>query len=165
MKVLKRQPNSHKCLICGLDNPYGVKASFYEMEDNSVVSIFKYESNHQSYPERTHGGMIASMLDEIIGRAIWVYEPEAWGVTIDINVKYRKPVPYDTELMAIGVIKKNSSRVFTGFGKICDMEGVVLATAEATYLKLPLDKISTATHEDVDFTLPNDRESIEINNN
>ena len=72
-----------------MENESGDKAPFYEMEDKSVVSIFKYQFIHQSYPERTHGGLISSMLDEIIGRAIWSYEPDTWGVTISLNVRYR----------------------------------------------------------------------------
>ena len=162
MRVLKRQSNSHDCIICGMDNPFGLKAPFYEMEDNTVVSIFKYSPVHQSYPERTHGGMISCMLDEIIGRAIWIYEPDTWGVTMDLNVKYRKPVPYDTTLKAVGAVVKNSSRGFVGEGKIYDLEGNLLATASATYLKLPLSRIATnLSHEDVNVSLPCDRDEIE----
>lgn len=39
MKVLKKQTNSKMCYICGMDNPFGLKAPFYEMEDGSLVSI------------------------------------------------------------------------------------------------------------------------------
>ena len=67
MKVIKKQVNSKMCIICGINNEAGLKAPFYEMEDKSVVSIFKYSQIHQSYPERTHGGLISTMLDEIIG--------------------------------------------------------------------------------------------------
>ena len=162
MKVVARQANSHDCIICGIDNPYGVKAPFYNMEDGSVVSIFKYSFNHQSYPERTHGGMITCMLDEIIGRSIWTIEPDTWGVTIDLNVKFRKPVPYEEELMAIGKVTQNSSKAFVGEGKICKMDGTVLATAKATYLKLPLDKIANISHDDVNVIFPCDRLEIDI---
>ena len=44
MKVLRKQANSKSCIICGMDNPLGVKAPFYEMEDNSVVTLFSYRS-------------------------------------------------------------------------------------------------------------------------
>lgn len=162
MKVIRRQPNSHKCIICGMDNPYGVKAAFYELDGFMVVSKFKYDFNHQSYPERTHGGMISCMLDEIIGRSIWTVEPDTWGVTIELNVKYRKPVPYEAELIAIGKLNKNTPRMFTGEGVIKDLDGTVLASATATYVKLPLDKIATLSHDDVNVYLPNEIEEIDI---
>lgn len=157
MKVIKKQTNSHMCLICGVDNEFGLKAPFYEMEDNSVISLFQFKQFHQSYPERTHGGMISCMLDEIIGRAIWVFEPSMWGVTMELTVKYRKPVPLDTPLKAQGIITRNTSRIFEGNGYIYDMNGVLLAEAKATYFKMSLDKVvSTDTHQDINVMIPDD---------
>lgn len=160
MKVLKKQTNSKKCIICGIDNPFGLKAPFYEMEDGTVITLFQYQELHQSYPERTHGGMICCMLDELIGRAIWIEEPGIWGVTTNLEIKYRKPVPYDTPLKGIGKIIENRSRLFKGHGQILDLEGNVLAEATATYLKLPLEKISTSNHEDVNVMVPDDIKEI-----
>ena len=121
MKVVKKQTNSKLCYICGIENEFGLKAPFYEMEDGSVISIFKYKEIHQSYPERVHGGLITAMLDEIAGRAIWVTEPETWAVTTELNVKFRKVVPYDVTLKAVGKIIKNTHRAFVGEAKVYDM--------------------------------------------
>ena len=153
MKVLKKQTNSKMCIICGMENQSGLKAPFYEMEDNSVVSIFEYKEFHQSYPGRTHGGLISCMLDEIIGRAIWIHEPNMWGVTMVLTVKFRKPVPYGTLLKAVGKITNIKSRTFEGVGELYDMDGNLLASAEATYFKLPLEKIAAdnSSHEDVNI--------------
>ncbi len=148
MKVIRKQNNSEMCFICGVKNEFGLKAPFYEMEDQSVVSIFNYSDVHQSYPGRTHGGIISAMLDEIIGRAIWVYDPNCWGVTITLNIKYRKPVPYDCKLKAVGKITKNTSRLFQGNGYIYDMDGTLLAEGEATYMKLSLDSIASSDSHD-----------------
>ena len=63
MKILSKQKNSRMCMICGLDNEYGVNAPFYNMEDGSVMTVFRYKEQHQSYPGRVHGGMITAMLD------------------------------------------------------------------------------------------------------
>ena len=142
MKIIKKQNNSHDCLICGVDNKLGLNAPFYETEMNSVITKFKFRSEHQSYPGRTHGGMIGALLDELIGRAIWINDPNMWGVTITLTIKYRKPVPYDTELIGEGRILCETSRTFTGTGEIRDLDNNVLATAEATYMKLPLEKIA-----------------------
>lgn len=151
MKVLRKQNNSKMCLVCGVNNSSGLKAPFYEMEDHTVVSLFQFSENHQSYPERTHGGMVSSMLDEIIGRAIWIDEPVTWGVTMELNVKYRKPVPYNKPLKAIGRIIKNTNRGFIGTGEIYDMEGNLLAEGKAMYFKMPLNRISSNIHESVNI--------------
>lgn len=71
MKVISKQRNSKMCIICGLDNKYGLKAPFYNMEDGSVMTKFQYSEEHQSYPGRVHGGLITAMLDEMGLRALW----------------------------------------------------------------------------------------------
>ena len=155
MKVVKKQTNSKMCLICGMENEAGLKAPFYEMEDSTLITIFEYKEIHQSYPGRVHGGMISCMLDELIGRAIWISEPDMWGVTMTLNVKFRKPVPYNTKLKAVGKIINSKSRTFEGEGMLYDMEGNLLASAEAVYFKLPLDKIaSDSSHEEVNIYYP-----------
>lgn len=141
MKVVKKQTNSKMCIVCGMENPAGLHAPFYEMEDETVITLFKYSDIHQSYPERTHGGLITTILDELIGRAIWIYEPEVWGVTATINVKFRKPVPLNEQIKGIGKIIENKSRLFKGIGRLESMNGEVLAEAEAVYVKIPLTKI------------------------
>lgn len=157
MKVIRKQPNSHDCIVCGVDNNLGINASFYETEDKQVVALFSFKQEHQSYPERTHGGMICSMLDELIGRAIWAYDPNMWGVTMNINVKYRKPVPLDTKLKGIGRIDSQTSRTFNGSGEILDQDGNILAEASAMYMKLPLEKIaSTSVDGDVNVYVEDD---------
>ena len=157
MKVVKKQTNSKMCLICGMENESGLKAPFYEMEDNTVVTIFQYKDIHQSYPGRVHGGMISCLLDELVGRAIWITEPEMWAVTVSLNVKFRKPVPYGVNLKGVGKIIVSKSRTFEGVGEIYDMEGNLLASAEAIYFKLPLSKIaSEGNHEDVNIYYPDD---------
>lgn len=141
MKVVKKQTNSKMCIVCGMENPAGLHAPFYEMEDETIITLFKYSDIHQSYPERTHGGLITTILDELIGRAIWIYESEVWGVTATINVKFRKPVPLNEQIKGIGKIIENKSRLFKGIGRLESMNGEVLAEAEAVYVKIPLTKI------------------------
>ncbi len=162
MKVIKKQTNSKLCFICGIDNPYGLVAPFYEMEDGSVISLFQYKDIHQSYPGRVHGGLISAMLDEIAGRAIWITEPETWAVTTQLNVKYRKPVPYDTPLKAKGFITRNTRRIFEAHSEIYDMDNNLLAEADVIYFKQPVKQIAPlGTEEDVNVYIPD--EITEIN--
>ena len=108
MKVLKKQKVSKMCLICGVENDKGLKANFYEMENGQLVALFNSPSEFQSYPDRMHGGMISAILDETIGRTIWIHEPDCWGVTIDLQIKYRNPVPVNEPLMAIAAFSRKS---------------------------------------------------------
>lgn len=158
MKVLSKQLNSRNCIICGLDNDLGLKAPFYNLDDGSVASLFTYKSVHQSYPGRAHGGMITALLDELIGRALWVKSPDIYAVTTSINVSFRKPVPYDTILKGRGYITFEASRWFSAKGEIYDMDGNILAEATAKYLKLPPDVIQKGVdiHEEMCYLIPDD---------
>ena len=148
MKVIKKQNNSKMCLICGMDNESGVQAQFYEMEDNSLCGIFKFKEAHQSYPGRVHGGMISAMLDEMACRAFWILKPGELAVTLDLQTKYRKPVPYDVELKGTGKIIKLTNRYFIAECKILNADNEVLADGEIKYLIMPADKVSDASYDE-----------------
>ena len=155
MKIVKRQLNSKMCFICGLDNPVGLKAPFYDMEDGSVMTQFQYKSEHQSFPLRVHGGLIATMLDELAMRAYWVENTEGLGVTLSLETKFRKPVPYDTPLFGRGIITKQTSRTFIAETQIFDNTGLLLANATANYIKLPAEKIAETAnfHEEMCYSI------------
>ena len=130
--------------MCGLDNEYGVRAPFYNMEDGSVMTLFRYRKQHQSYPGRVHGGLITAMLDEMGLRALWAKElsEETFGVTFSLETKYRKPVPYDQDLIGKGIIVKNSSKFFVTEASIMDTKGNVLANGTVKYIRLDVNEIA-----------------------
>lgn len=170
MKVLVRQGNSKNCIICGMENENGLKAPFYNMEDGSVASIFTFKDVHQSYPERTHGGMISALLDEVMGRVLWFNESEldyldSFAVTTSMSVKFRKPVPYGVKLKARGYIVKSNSRGYTSRGEIFDMQNNLLAEAEATYLKISPKLVAGNAHtmeEEMCYRFKKDIEEIDF---
>ena len=134
MKVISKQRNSRMCVVCGMDNPNGFRAQFYNMEDGSVVTPFCYREEHQSFPQRVHGGLTATMLDELGLRAIWAkLSEDVFGVTMSMEVKYRKPVPYDVELLGRGILVKDT--------EILDRKGILLADAEVKYIKMKVEQI------------------------
>ena len=144
MKVLKRQFNSQKCIVCGMNNDLGLKAKFYELDSGELCAVFTPAEEHQSYPGRMHGGISAAILDETIGRAITVGKEEmVWGVTIDLKLRYKKPVPLNEELVAVGRITNGKSRkVFEGTGELILPNGEIAVEAYGRYMKVPLDEIA-----------------------
>ena len=152
-KVIKKQPNSRMCLVCGIENKLGLKASFYELDNNELVAIFKPVDEHQSYPERLHGGISATILDETLGRAITIEEETIWGVTAELNTKYKKPVQLDQELKVVAKITRDTSRMFEGEAKIILENGDVAVTATGKYFKMPLEKITDVNDEDLAWNI------------
>lgn len=139
--VVKKQNNSARCLVCGLQNEHGLFTRFYETESREVVALATGKDEHQGYPGRMHGGIITALLDETIGRGIMIDEPNAWGVTAEINVRFKKPVPLEQEIKIIGRIDKDGGRIFEGSGEIVDNDGTVLASAKGKYVKMHIDSI------------------------
>ena len=144
LKVLKKQNGSRDCIVCGKESEASLRADFYELAGEVLACPFVARNEHQSYPGRMHGGMISAVLDETIGRAVNIREPDTWGVTGELKVRFKAPVPLGEPLLAVAVITKNIGRLFVGKGHIEDREGRILATAEATYMKLPMEQISTS---------------------
>ena len=133
------------CWVCGLKNPFGLKASFYETESNEVIAVFTPPEEYQGYPGRLHGGVASAILDETIGRAFMIeYGDENWWVTVELSIRYRKPVPLDRELRVTGRITDDGSRFYRGTGEIILPDGEVAVTATGKYMKLPKNK-------DIDF--------------
>ena len=165
-KITRKQYNSKLCFICGLKNNSGLQASFYETENNELIATFIPTVEHQSYPGRLHGGLASAILDETMGRAILVgSETEIWGLTIELNVSYKKPIPLGVELKVVARISEENSRFFHGTGEIVLPGGEVAVIARGKYLKAPLEKIADFDRAENEWAVvenENDPESIEI---
>lgn len=141
-RVRAKQENSKMCLVCGLKNPFGLHSSFYELDNDELLAVFKPMEEHQSYPGRLHGGIATAILDETIGRAILIRDRDVWGVTIEFSTRYRKPVPLSEEIRVIGRITKEAPRYFEGTGEIMLCDGSVAIEGRGKFIKLPLEKIA-----------------------
>jgi len=148
-RVLSKQTNTKDCFVCGIHNDAGIKAEFFvcENQDKEKVLITRVQPRdiHQSYPDRMHGGVIASLLDEAIGRAAQIIDPNVWAVTIDLNVKYRKAVPLSKTIYIETKITNLGTRAFEGEGKVfVQGENSVFTTATARYFRVPYDAVVPA---------------------
>lgn len=152
--IVGKQHNSKLCFVCGLKNKFGIHAHFYITKEDELIALFTPSEEHQSYPGRLHGGIASAILDETIGRAILnKYETEMWGVTLELNVKYKKPVPLNEELKVIGRVTSENSRFFEGSGEIILNNGEVAVTATGRYLKVPLEKITDFNLEENEWKI------------
>ncbi len=164
MNVLKKQKNSRMCAICGLDNRFGVQAPFYTMEDESVITLFCYRPEHQSYPGIVHGGMVAAMVDELGLRALWAKEgiEHTYGVTTSLDVKYRKPVPYNQPLVGKGQIVLDTGHFFGVRSGIYLKDGTLLAEGEVKYMKVSSEQFGgeKVEHEEMCYLIEDDVKEI-----
>lgn len=123
-------------MVCGIKNKFSLGARFYELDNRELACTFQTREFHQSYPGRLHGGVAAGILDETIGRAIDNFEPGTWAVTVELNVKYKKPIPINATLKAIGRVTSNNRKIFEAEGEILLEDGSIAATSWGKYLKM-----------------------------
>lgn len=148
LKCLKVQNVSSDCVVCGEKNPFSLLSKFFETEDDFVVGEFVPQDHHQSYPGRMHGGMISAVIDETIGRAVQIKDPDIWGVTGELKVRFLKPTPLCEKLYCFGKLISENSRLFKGVAILETESGEMLASGEATYVKLLIDKITDNMDEE-----------------
>jgi uncharacterized protein (TIGR00369 family) len=161
--VTGQQHISKNCLVCGIENDFGLHTKFYETKEKELVAIFTPHDKLQSYPGVLHGGISATILDETIGRAIMMhYGQESFGVTIELNVKYKKPVPLGVELKAIGRITNDKGRIFEGTGELLLPNGEVAVSAEGKYMKRSINQIAQDDFLDDEWFAGNGEERTEI---
>ncbi len=136
---MKKQENSRYCFMCGLENPIGLKLSFYA-DDGRVMTTFTPDETHQGYPGTLHGGIICALLDETIGRTL--VEKELWAMTAELNVRFRRPIPLHEPVTVYGEIDRLRSRMMEGKGHIELGDGTLAATAEAKYILLTDEQVA-----------------------
>lgn len=146
----KKQPNSKMCFICGVENPIGLKLKIYQISPGIIETTYSAPEHFQGYPGILHGGIVASILDEISGRAL-MGEPSSprFMFTGRLQVKYRKNVPTGKPLRIIGKAMKSKGKSAEGWAGIYDQEGNLLAEASTLLIDLPKETIDTANLDDL----------------
>ncbi len=165
-KVQKKQPGSKMCFVCGVNNDFGLHASFYETDAGELVAFIKPSEQHQGYPGRMHGGIAAAILDETIGRAVCIGKnDQIWGVTLELKTRFRRPVPLSQELKIVGRVISEGNRTFEGTGEIVLPNGEIAVSAEGKYLRVDIQRIAGELKVGEDWFIvdsPDDPSEIEI---
>lgn len=145
-----KQPNSRHCFICGLENPVGLKLRIYQTGPGVVEATYTAPEHFQGYPGILHGGIVASILDEISGRA-HMGDPAAprFMFTAKLEVKYRKNVPVGQPLKIIGKAGKSKGKTAEGWAGIYDEAGNLLAEANALLIDIPPEILDQANLEEL----------------
>jgi len=142
---MKKQPNSRMCYACGVENPAGLHLHFYEDDDGRVVVHFTPADVYQGYPGVLHGGIICTLLDETIGRAL--LRDDYWAVTGKLEVRFREPVPVGEAITVTGEIVRATRRAVEGRGEIRLADGTVAVEANALYIRLPDAQVEQMKNE------------------
>jgi uncharacterized protein (TIGR00369 family) len=133
-ETIRLEPNpKNKCFGCGGDNPAGMKLTFEQDNANRrIVGRFVLGERYQGGGGFGHGGIIAVLLDEAMGKVCRFREVRA--VTAELTVEYLKPVDVMKEIEVEGRETEMKGRNIFMAGEIRDMAGMVLARSRARFV-------------------------------
>ncbi len=144
-----KQPNSRHCFVCGIENPFGLGMEFYTTAPDEVTSWYTVPRRFEGYPGVVHGGIVASLVDEVVGRVHMGDEPQnaRFMYTARLTVQYRNPVPVETPLRIVGHAVKRKKRTATSKAEIYAPDGTLLAEAQAILVDVPEEMLQDADLE------------------
>ncbi len=134
----------YNCFGCSPDNPLGARMRFYEEdpgnENADIVSVWVPTQNHQSWLNTLHGGMQATLLDEVCGWVVFK-KLRTSGVTAKMDIRYKNAVStIGGALILRARLKSNNHRVAVVEGELADVNGNILTTCECTYFSFSGEK-------------------------
>lgn len=128
-------PNpQNQCFGCGGANDDGMKLTFVQdNEKRKIIGRFVLGERYQGGGGMAHGGIIATLLDEAMGKVCRFRDVRA--VTAQLNVQYLKPVSVHDEIIVEGWEEsEQKGRNLFHVGEIRNAAGEVLARGQARFV-------------------------------
>ncbi|MGH9703502.1 MAG: PaaI family thioesterase, partial [Candidatus Acidiferrales bacterium] len=111
MKKLEPNP-TNGCFGCGGANSHGMKLTFeQDDEKRRIIGRCRLAATYQGSAGYLHGGIIALLLDEVMGKVNRFSNARA--VTAELSVEYLKPIHVDQEILIEGhEVERNGRNLF-----------------------------------------------------
>lgn len=154
-----KQPNSANCFACGMENQFGLKLEFYSNDASSVQADYVVAKQFEGFPGVVHGGIIASILDELCVRPFMANDHNRFMFTAKLTTKFRSPIPINTQLKLVGKIIKDKGRTAESEAYIYNEDGDILAQASALVVEFQEDQHSQTIEDRLGWKVYPDKES------
>jgi len=123
------------CFGCGVDNKEGMRLKFvYDKDRHSMVARIRLRSRFTGPPGHAHGGVIATVLDEAMGKVMKIHNVIA--LTSRMEVQFLKPVPLHATLIAEGRPRAHRGRRYWALAEIRNQNGDVLARSKGVFVAI-----------------------------
>lgn len=126
--------NDNKCFVCGSENPYGLHLDIHRDEETrSAWAEIEVPEKFCGWEGIIHGGIISALLDEIMAYATFTHNQG--GVTGEITVRFRKPLPANRKVRLEGHVESEKGRVLFTAGVML-LDGEVIAEGNSKMVRL-----------------------------
>lgn len=127
-----RLERDNYCFACGKDNPRGLKLNI-QVDGERARFEYKVPRELQGWPDVTHGGIISTMLDEVM---VWAAAGlKIHTVTAEITVRFKQPLPTNRLIKVEGRVIEERKRVIRAEARAFD-DDKVYAEASAKLFRL-----------------------------
>jgi len=137
-KAPKQKATRNFCYICGPDNPHGMRLKFSidsaDSKDPVVRGIFSLAYRYQGPPSAAHGGVIASIVDEAMGKLNRI--DGIVGLTAEMTVEYLRPVPLGHKIVVEARPSEHRGRNYWRECTIRDSKGRLLVRGRGRFVKV-----------------------------
>jgi len=137
-KILNPYTNlkGYNCFGCSPNNIHGLRMEFIE-EGDFVISEWSPADHFNGYKSILHGGVQASLMDEIASWAVHIKLKTA-GVTANLNIKYKKPVfSSEDKILIKARIEKHIKKIAYIHTELYNSEGELCCEGEVKYFIYP----------------------------
>src|SRR5215472_12443873 len=133
-EIIRLEPKpENNCFGCGGANEAGMKLTFdLHVDERKTRGNFVLGRRYGGGAGFAHGGIIAVLLDEAMGKISKLTDERA--VTAELNIEYRKPVPVDAEIVVSGWQEDEKGRNRFRIGEIHDAQGNLLARGRGRFV-------------------------------
>jgi uncharacterized protein (TIGR00369 family) len=130
----------NQCFACGKNNPDGMRLRFtYDEKRDGFVSRFRLGKRYTGPPGHCHGGIIATILDEAMGKVNKLRNVVA--LTSQITVDYLRPVPLNRPLRVESREVRVKGRQHTNMAEILNQKNEVLARSHGHFIAVDAVKM------------------------
>jgi len=121
----------HNCFACGGTNPIGMHLAI-ELGEGTASTTWVAGDDFVGWEAKVHGGILATLLDEVMAWAPSSYD--SWAVTAEMQIRYRAPANPGEELSARARVTERRRRIYRVKGEIRGSDGRLIAEGEGRFL-------------------------------
>ena len=139
-RAMSELPHTRGCIVCGKENPHGLRAHLNVDERTGTVTCeFVCRPEHIGFEGMIHGGVLATLLDEaMVWAATWA--GRRFCVCGELNVRFRQPVLVGQRLRVEARVVSNRTRLIETEASVRDEAGKLLVGAEGKYVPVAAER-------------------------
>lgn len=140
MSEKSTKSGGENCFVCSPTNPVGLGVVF-EFDNGVCRGEFEPGENHVGFNGIAHGGIIFSVLDDVMANWIWLQQGR--GFTAKCEIRYRDPLPVGTKIFLECHFKRRKGRLVQLSSSAARADGTLVAEADASFMLEEQGNIAT----------------------